>query len=48
MPLLKNGTTPEHQTILGVLEEVAFREGHDRWRLKSLGQGELFEKGLDN
>jgi DNA modification methylase len=47
MPLLKNGTTPEHQTILGVLEEVAYREGHDRWRLKSIGQGELFEKELE-
>lgn len=47
MPLLKNGTTPEHQTILSVLEEVATREGHDRWRLKSLGQGELFEKELE-
>lgn len=48
MPLLKNGTTPEHQTILSVLEEVAIREGHDRWRLKAVGQGELFEKELEN
>ena len=33
MPLLKNGITPEKQTILNVLEEVAVRTGHDRWKL---------------
>lgn len=33
MPLLKNGITPEHQTILNVLERVAERVGADRWRL---------------
>lgn len=33
MPLLKNGTTPENQTILSVLEEIAIRVGTDRWRL---------------
>ncbi len=33
MPLLKNGKTPENQTILSVLEEIAIRVGTDRWRL---------------
>lgn len=33
MPLLKNGITPEHQTILKVLETVAERVGTDGWRL---------------
>ena len=33
MPLLKNGKTPENQTILSVLEEIAVRVGHDRWHL---------------
>lgn len=41
MPLLKNGITPQTQTILGVLEELATHRGHDRWRLKSVGQFEL-------
>jgi DNA modification methylase len=34
MPLLKNGDTPEKQTILNVLETVADRYQADRWRLK--------------
>ncbi len=42
LPLLKNGTTPENQTILGVLEDIAEHIGEDRWRLKQTGQGELF------
>lgn len=33
MPLLKNGKTPENQTILSVLEEVASQHGDNRWRL---------------
>jgi DNA modification methylase len=33
MPLLKNGITPEKQTILSVLQEVAVRTGEDRWKL---------------
>jgi hypothetical protein len=33
MPLLKNGITPEYQTILKVLETVAVRVGADGWRL---------------
>lgn len=44
MPLLKNGTTPEHQTILSVLEEVADRVGYDQWRLRAIGQRHLFDQ----
>jgi 16S rRNA G966 N2-methylase RsmD len=33
MPLLKNGITPENQSILGVLETLAQRVGADGWRL---------------
>ena len=41
MPLLKNGTTPEHETILKVLEDIGeHRSGH--WKIKSGGQGRLF------
>ncbi|MGR9434773.1 DNA methyltransferase [Rhizobium leguminosarum] len=39
MPLLKNGITPEHQTIQSVLEDIAEPAGVDRWRLKNVGQG---------
>ena len=42
LPLLKNGITPEHQTILNVLEDIAERVGEDGWKLKQKGQGELF------
>lgn len=42
MPLLKNGVTPEHQTILGVLEDLGERVGKDCWRLKTKGQGRMF------
>jgi adenine-specific DNA methylase len=42
MPLLKNGVTPERQTIRSVLERVADHVGKDRWRLIRTGQGELF------
>jgi hypothetical protein len=41
MPLLKNGITPEHQTILNVLESIAQRVGADRWQLTKAGQQEL-------
>jgi hypothetical protein len=34
LPLLKNGTTPEHQTILSVLEDIGERVGADSWKLK--------------
>lgn len=44
MPLLKNGITPEHQTILSVLETIAERVDDGRWRLTKTGQQHLFEK----
>jgi hypothetical protein len=34
LPLLKNGTTPENQTILGVLEDIGTHVGEERWTLK--------------
>jgi len=43
LPLLKNGITPEHQTILGVLEDIAERVGGDCWTLKKEGQRTLFD-----
>jgi len=42
LPLLKNGTTPESQTILNVLQDIAERSGQDSWRLKRIGQTTLF------
>lgn len=42
LPLLKNGTTPESQTISTVLEDIAERVGQDGWRLKREGQTTLF------
>jgi hypothetical protein len=41
MPLLKNGVTPENQTILNVLEDIAYRIGDDSWQLKLQGQSEI-------
>lgn len=38
MPLLKNGTTPENQTILNILERIALREKDNTWELKKDGQ----------
>ncbi|MCL1946672.1 MAG: DNA methylase, partial [Chitinivibrionia bacterium] len=35
MPLLKNGVTPEAQTILSVLEDIADKTEDDRWKLKT-------------
>ena len=43
MPLLKNGATPEDQTVLSVLEEVAERTEQGKWQLKRNGQRELFD-----
>lgn len=43
MPLLKNGITPEEQTILDTLELIAQRTPDNRWRLRdSTGQLRLF------
>ena len=41
MPLLKNGITPENQTILSVLASVAEPDTQGRWRLKRDGQGDF-------
>ena len=43
IPLLKNGITPEEQTILNVLEDIGERVGEDSWKLKTEGQGKIFE-----
>lgn len=42
IPLLKNGTTPDNQTILKVLEDIAERVGTDSWQLRKGGQMRLF------
>lgn len=42
LPLLKNGTTPENQTILNVLEDIGEHVGHDKWRLQKDDQQKLF------
>jgi 16S rRNA G966 N2-methylase RsmD len=42
MPLLKNGTTPAHQTILSVLENIAVHIGDDRWKLRTDDHPTLF------
>ena len=42
LPLLKNGSTPEDQTVLSVLEDIAERTGQSSWRLKQNGQRRLF------
>jgi 16S rRNA G966 N2-methylase RsmD len=41
MPLLKNGSTPENQTILNVLKTIAIHEGNNLWTLKTDGQTKL-------
>jgi hypothetical protein len=41
LPLLKNGVTPERQTILSILEDIAERVVEDGWKLKQKGQGEF-------
>jgi hypothetical protein len=42
LPLLKNGVTPEEQTILSVLEDIAERTPRGGWRLHS-GNPMLFD-----
>jgi DNA modification methylase len=42
IPLLKNGSTPENQTILSILSDIAERVDEDRWMLKTEGQYNLF------
>jgi len=43
MPLLKNGITPENQTILKVLERIAVHIGDNKWKIKKDGQQTLFD-----
>lgn len=43
IPLLKNGVTPEKQTILGVLSDIGEHTGNDCWRLKRIRQQTLFD-----
>lgn len=43
MPLLKNGITPEEQTILNVLEDIAIPKNNGCWKLKIIGQQTLME-----
>lgn len=38
MPLLRNGSTPEHQTILNVLENEAVQIEGNKWKLKNGGK----------
>ncbi len=42
LPLLKNGTTPENQTILKILSDIGEHIGDNMWRLKKGGQQRLF------
>jgi hypothetical protein len=42
MPLLKNGITPENQTILNILVKIAKHIGNNRWKLTKSGQMALF------
>lgn len=43
LPLLKNGITPESQTVLNILEQIAERVGADSWQLKKEGQRSIFD-----
>jgi tRNA G10 N-methylase Trm11 len=38
LPLLRNGTTPENQTVLSVLEDIGEHTGEGKWRLKQTQQ----------
>lgn len=39
IPLLRNGSTPEKQTILNVLEDIGEHLGQDSWKLKKQKEG---------
>lgn len=43
MLLLKNGITPQNQTILKVLERIAVHIGNNQWKIKKEGQLTLFD-----
>ena len=40
---MEDSITPENQTILGVLEDIAERVDNDCWKLKKEGQQTLFK-----
>jgi 16S rRNA G966 N2-methylase RsmD len=42
IPLLKNGTTPEQQTVSNILESIGQRVGQSGWELKKDGQTSMF------
>jgi 16S rRNA G966 N2-methylase RsmD len=42
LPLLKNGITPEKQTILNVLQDIGEHIGEESWKLRKDAQGSLF------
>ncbi|MBI5675864.1 MAG: type I restriction enzyme HsdR N-terminal domain-containing protein [Nitrospirae bacterium] len=42
LPLLKNGKTPESQTILNILKDIGEHVGQDKWRLLRDDQQDLF------
>jgi len=46
LPLLKNGITPENQTILTVLQDMGEQVGDGCWRLRRNRQGELFNHSI--
>ena len=43
IPLLRNGITPEKQTIEGVLADIAEHVGTGKWKLRTKGQTTLFD-----
>jgi hypothetical protein len=46
IPFLKNGITPEHQTILSVLEDIGEHVGENKWKLEKEDQPALFRKPM--
>jgi 16S rRNA G966 N2-methylase RsmD len=42
IPLLKNGVTPERQTVSNILESIGQRVGQSGWELKRDGQTSMF------
>ncbi|MFN0201791.1 MAG: hypothetical protein ACKVTZ_09735 [Bacteroidia bacterium] len=43
LPLLKNGVTPENQTVESVLKDLAEKTSKGTWQLKKEGQLKMFE-----
>jgi hypothetical protein len=42
IPLLKNGITPEKQTVSNILESIGQKVGQSGWELKKDGQTSMF------